>query len=648
MLDTQDLRTSRQDAEQVSSTILDTDSNAIDESTLALAAELEPDMEEPTNPEQETSESGDASSQSDEDTMTTTEQVVEQVVTTKEVNRGSLSPPQWTPVNPGPRPTTAGKGVKQVGGDVVNNETDKVIVGDTTSSDTASSESSEDEQPKPCELPGAKALSTNVPDASADESSDAGNEQGDEAPSSDAAAEDNTTPSSPQDDEQTTDHPTTDGKGPKTPAPLKLETLKTATAERMKSHLASAGLNTKGTKDQLMVRILLSDNGLDLDTYSLRCSILLGSMWNLKQLKDRCEELGVPKADRKTSSKTKLAQHLLLAEKDQGIFIADDDNQPKTSAWSPPEKNKAPKPALKRKHDDSANATEDESPDAKRAKYDPDGRGDGASSPGGSALRPKKAPRKRPAKKQTVAPEDNETSESGTTPQVAPSMTAQSKTKRKRTGDDEADPDSQTSSKRPKKNDSSILAAAASKKAPTAQLVKAALKDKKLKKICEDNISFNDAFYSQDLFENQPVPVGVVQSALHVLTGCANDGDAATVFQHRSTLPNYIAYCQQDIDNRTDEDEVWLASQRYYEAYEMEAVRAEIGDDFSEDWDPSKNTDGVSIRDYYKLLKEPESDEFLSKEQKTEKRRMEMLAFKTRHVEVADPTFKMHRGCKQF
>ena len=626
--------TSSQEKEQVSTNMTDTTIDVHDEAILALADELELDMEKSATPEQDTSESGAAPPQADEEMIATTGQVVEHVVATKGVDQCSPSAPQWTPVNPSPRPTTGGKGIKQAGGNYLG--------------------------------PSEKALSLPQDDSEnatvGDPASSEGTEQGDKAPSSAAAAGENATPSSPQGDEQVTDHPKTGGKGPMVRAPFKLETLKTETAERMRNHLAAAGLDTKGTKDQLIVRILLSDNELDIPTYALRCSILLDTIWNLRQLKDRCEELGVPEADRKTSSKTKLVQLLLLAEKDQGIVFADSDNLPKTSAWSVP-KGKVPKPkastsstpaksATKRKHGDSTDATDDEGPDTKRPKSDesvsPNSIEDSVSTPRPSTPRPKKAPKKRQPKSKIESPHDDNNINVGTNPQAGSSTCATKKNKRKRTGDDEADQDGHISSKRMKEEDSSIVAAAASKKVPTAQLVKEAMRNKKRKEICEDNISINDVFYSQDLFENQPVPVGVVQSALHVLTGCANDGDAANVFQHRSTLPKYKAYCQQDIDDRTDEDEVWLASQKYYEPYEMEAVRAEIGEEFSEAWNPSEETDGVSLRDYFKFLKEPEADEFLSKEKKEDARRLVFFGMKREHIEIADPRFKEYRTLREF
>lgn len=635
---------SSQEEELVSTTMTDT---TIDEATLALADELELDMDNSATTEGDASESEDSSvcddapHQAIEKTTTTTEQVVEQIVTTKKVDQVSPSAPQWTPVNV-PHPTTGGKGIKQARGGYIE------------PSQTAYSPPPDHDDDADINTPEDGDLGKVVEDTAITDSDE------DEQPE--------------KDNQPATGHPKTGGKG--LMVPIKLEKLKTETAERMKTHLARAGLDIKGTKDDLMVRILLSENGLDLQTYSLRCLILLGPMWNLRQLKDRCTELGVPEADRKTSSKTKLAQELLLAEHEQGIIIADDDNGPKTSAWSVPTKSKAPKPKasttstpaktdLKRKHHDSADATEDEGPDAKRAKADdsgtPDGNGKGVSSSGASTSRPKKAPRKRPAQSKAVVPEDNNTSNIGTSPQAEPSTAGTSKPKRKRTGDEEADQDGHPNSKRTKKNDSSILAAAASKKAPTSQLVKQATKEKPPTKpkarlsmpSSVTNVTFGipDKVASDVLFENQPIPDPVADAAIRILSGRSEDSDASRVHLHRLRLPKYQAYCQMHVDERSDEDKSWLDNQRFWEAYEMKAVCEEIGEDYTdgtfEDEMIYEEPNGMNVRDYFRFLKDPEGDERMTKEERDDLRERLSRYSALKKLQVADPEFKKARNGKE-
>ena len=655
MSGTQDTHTGREE-EQVSPPVINTTTEISDVESLALAAEFELETEKSATPEQTASESEDAPPEADDETLTTTEQVVEHVVTT-EINQDSPSAPQWTPVNPSPRPTTGGKGIKQAGGDYI--------------------EPSEAAMSLPTGSYGNKGIQNKVEDdlehaTVGDPTSSEGTEQGNKAPSSAAAARENTTPSSPQDDEQATDHPKTGGKGPTVGAPFKLETLKTESAERMRNHLASAGLDTKGTKDQLMVRILLSDNNLDIPTYALRCSILMDTIWNLRQLKDRCEELGVPEADRKTSSKTKLVQLLLLAEKDQGIVFADSDNLPKTSAWTATKVKESkqtasrtstpPKTDLKRKHDDSADATDDESPNAKRAKSDgsdsPNGNKDCNSTPRPSTPRPNKAPKKRPAKSKTVSPEDNGASEMGTRSQTEPPTTTSSKPKRKRVGDDETCQDGRNPSKRTKKHDSSILAVAASKKAPTSQVVKQAMNPKKptkpkvaLSMPCNvNNVAFGiqDKVDSSVLFENQPIPGGVADAAFRILSGRSTDGDTTTVHFHRLSLPKYHAYCQKHIDERSGgDDKSWLDTQKFWEVYEMKAVCESIGEEYNdgvfEDEMLYEEPIGMTVRDYYRLLKEPEGDERMTKEEKQDLRDKLMRCAVLGKVSVADPEFRKIR-----
>ena len=684
MSEAQDTCTSRIVDEQVSLPLINTINEISDPDTLALAAELELDVGTSTTSEQEASESEDAPPQADEVTMTITEQVVEHVVTTKEVVENSPSAPQWTPVNPGPRPTKGGKGIKQVGGDyvgpsqsarspmpgdsddesieiVVDHETNNVAVGNSDSS-----ESDEDEQSKAI-TPGYSE------DDSADNSEDMSTTAEEAAPSSEAALKIDSTPSSPQDSQQATDHPKTGGKGPMIRAPLKLEKLKTETAERMKSHLASAGLDTKGTKKDLMARILLSENGLDLQMYFPRCLVLLSTTWSLRQLKDRCTELGVPVADRKTSSKPKLAQLLLLAEREQGIVFADGDNGPKTSAWSAPKKTKAPQPGdsttstpaerdLKRKHDDSTDTSEDESPDTKRAKSDesesPNGNGHGNSTPRASTPRPKKAPKKRQVKGKTVTPEDNENSNVGTNPPAESSAPATNKIKRKRTGEDEADQDGYTNSKRTKRHDSWILAAAASKKAPTSQIVKQAMIEKPPTKTKVHlsipynvtNVAFGipDKVDSSKLFEDQPVPIDVADAAYRILSGRSTEGDATKVHFHRLHFPKYQNYIKQHVDKRSDDDKRWLNTKKFWEVYEMKAVCESIGEDYVDGAFENEmlyeEPIGMTVRDYYRLLKDPEGDERMTKEEKEESRDKLMRCAVLGTTPVADPAFKIMRN----
>ena len=469
-----------------------------------------------------------------------------------------------------------------------------------------------------------------------------GNEGGDTASSKSNTR--NGSPSSPQHEEPLT--PTTGGDSPEPeqateadskegPEPIK--NLMTATVKEIKEHLESAGLNTTGIKDVVQVRLLLHWHGLDEATYSYRCSKLLDAKLTTPQyLKRRLEELHVHS---KGTSKPNLIARVLLAERDNDITPDDEGNVPEMGnsapvkdknvapKLAPTKKKPAPKPAAqnqasKRKHADSTAGSDDEDTPAKRRKS------------------------------QKAARTDVETAtndQSGDpAPQPAPNRPKKS-LKRKHAEDETASSAKKgTHTKRPKHHGSAPSAIDGDDTATTSPLPntpkeKPAKPQVDMTQPFEGQFDFGAKLNSSVLFENLPVPIGIANSAFRVLTGCALEDDATDVYLHRINLPKYEAYCGREVTDRTADDEVWLAAQKYWEVFEMEAVRISNGDEFKADSNHMEKTDGVDVRDYHKFLKEPEAANEAGLKRLKTQRTVELVVQKRDLIQIGSPQFKFMR-----
>lgn len=163
------------------------------------------------------------------------------------------------------------------------------------------------------------------------------------------------------------------------------------------------------------------------------------------------------------------------------------------------------------------------------------------------------------------------------------------------------------------------------------------------------HFQLDDRLDTRVLFENKAVPTSVLQSTFRVLTGFAEENDAADVYRCRENLPIYKTYCNGTYKGKSDEDNIWLATQEYWEGREIEAVRISAGEEFDSDmgdhWDAARN-DGMGLSEYYRYLREPETDVTTSKEEKLNMRRVEERIMETRRIPIPSDTFlKTRRAC---
>ena len=213
-------------------------------------------------------------------------------------------------------------------------------------------------------------------------------------------------------------------------------------------------------------------------------------------------------------------------------------------------------------------------------------------------------------------------------------------------------------------------------------------------KECNHSFVMDSEWDTKVLFDYKPCSVAVFNAAFRIFTGTAQENDVATVWEHRRKLPILQAYQKDELDRTIKTDMEFIAIQKWWEVLELDAVRVSIGDDFDPEVEHADDSPaavnsckktaaasaegfaaidvgesaGVSdqedsehvpksksispivkqLNEYYRRLKSPESDEVLSKEQKSELRKRELHFMKKSKTQIADPAFKEVRKYKEY
>ena len=556
-----------------------------------------------------------------------TEQASKETATIELAKERESSPAESTAVNTTEPQTTDGKAEHpREGGkgpdyyaDIRNREEDEHDENDISSSESDSSQGSSSEE-----------------EGGKDGEETEGRKEEGESPSGEAGSsgpqhEEPLTPRCETDDESSdSDQATEEG-------PKPIQNLTVATVKEMKEHLAFAGLDTTGIRDVLLVRLLLHQHGLDEGEYSYRCSNLMNPKESKPPaLKTRLlETFGIRS---KSKSKTELVAELLLAERDNGISPDEADAEPKEevipatgdSATPAPKKTVAPKPGQTKKKPTSKPTEPQQGSKRKHADST-------AGSDSGVAPAKRRKSQEAAPSEVTAVKDDG----SGPTPQPAPTR-PKKQLKRKRTEDDTASSGKETKRARNQGTLSAIDSddTAATSPAANAPKEKSPKRQVDMTQSFKGQFMFGEKLNSSVFFENLPVPIGIANSAFRVLSGCALEDDATDVYLHRINLPKYKAYCEREVTDRTDDDKVWLAAEKYWEVFEMEAVRASIGDEFVPDSNFLEKTDGVDVRDYHRYRKLPEVGDEASRKNQQQLRDLETLLEKQRLIQIGSPMFK--------